>query len=346
MTHTKNKPGYVLTLTLALIALCMFISTYVFNKGFVFVRFSHTMIEREKARQLAYGGVQLAISQLAAFEKKPEKEKKDEKAAAPASDGASLLKTLLPILNKPQKFTLKQPIDGINGTISITLGSEEGKININRLYDFEKHAFVGEGQASGDMKKMFQELFTLIKEKNGADLFADFEKFLKERKYPLNDPSELLKVKGFDVFKQDIFYDPTMAKTRDEKDKIFLNDVFTVASSKKEIEPWLFSNSLITLLNLKPEKPSEELLKNFKEQADWKNDWNKVLKPFYGVEFNALPKTIAALLNPAFNPQMFNVLSQATVGKVTVTLFVLLEREKSADKNAAPSIHIRGVYLV
>ena len=75
----------------------------------------------------------------------------------------------------------------------MVIGSEEGKININRAYDFEKHAFIGEGQPNGDMKQVFQDLFELIKDTLNADLFADFERFLKERKYPLNDVTELLK---------------------------------------------------------------------------------------------------------------------------------------------------------
>ena len=86
----------------------------------------------------------------------------------------------------------------------LVLGSE-GKININRLYDFEKHHFLNEGQPQDDMKKMFQELFGLIKEQIQADFFTDFEKFLKERKYPLNDVTELLNIKGFDVFKNTCF---------------------------------------------------------------------------------------------------------------------------------------------
>jgi len=355
MMHKNNQSGYILAVTLALIALCMFISTYVFNKGFVFTRFSQTMVDREKARQLAYGGIQLAIGQLAIPPKKlekkaaPEPTKGAQAGAATESDVKNLLKAILPNLNKAQKFALKQSVDGINGTISITLGSEEGKININRSYDFDKHAFVGEGQPNGDMKKMFQELFALIKEKNNADLFADFEKFLKERKYPLNDVTELLKIKSFEVFKNDLYYDPNVqSKSDDQKQKIFLTDIFTLASSKKEIDPWLFSDSMMVLLNLKQAKaPSaDDMLKNFKEQNDWKNDWNKIFKPIYDVEFNALPKSIATLLNPTFAPKIFSVLSQATVNKVTVSIWAILEYEKGTGKDAAPMVHIRNVYLI
>lgn len=355
MTNTNNRPGYILMLTLALIALCMFISTYVFNKGFVFARFTHTMVDREKARQLAYGGIQLGMSQLvvepAKKEQGKEKEEKPKegKPAQEPSESARLLKVVLPLLNKPQKFTLKQAIEGVNGTLVLTLGSEEGKININRLYDFEKHKFLGEGQPNGDMKKVFQEIFALIKEKVNADLFADFEKFLKERKYPLNDVTELLKIKSFALFKNTLYFDPGAQSADPQKETIYLTDIFTVHSSKKEIEPWLLSNSLLILLKLKQnnEKPpaTEELLKGFKEQSDWKNDWNKIFKPLYGVDFNGLPKAIAGLLNPVFGPKIFNLLSQATVGKVPIGIFSILDREKGSGA-AASAMHVRAVYLV
>lgn len=345
------KPGYILAFTLAMMALFMFIATYVSNKGLIFSSFSKTMVDREKARQLAYGGIQLAISQLsvtASADAKAMADKQDEK-----SDGKLLLKSILPNLGRVQKFNLKQNIEGITGTLGILLTSEEGKININRMYDFEKHKFVGEptpgskqeAKEETNMRKMMQDLFGQIKEQIGVDLFADFEKFLKERKYPLNDVTELLTIKGFDVFKNNIFYDPTV----EQKGKInlYLTDIFTVNSSKQSIEPWLISNSLGSLLKLQrdPEKAPavDELLKNFKDKSDWKNDWNKSLKNLYGMEFNALPKFVTGILNPAFDPRVFSVFSYATVGNITVRLIALLERERT-DK--AVEVKIRNVYLL
>ena len=349
MMHTKNQSGYILMLTLALISLAMFMSVYIFTKGFTFSRFGKTMVDREKARQLAYGGIELAKSLLATVEKQPanqEQQKKEAaaKTTAASSDGAQLLKAVLPNLNKLQKFTLKQQIEGINGTLSLAIGSEEGKININRLYDFEKHEFVGQGQPNGDMRALFKELFALINEKVKVDLFPAFEKFLKERKYPLNDVTQLLTIPGFENFKYNLFYDPA-----GKQDTIYLTDIFTLASSKKEIEPWLFSSSIKTLLQIKNQKEKisiDEVLKTFKEQNDWKNDWNKVMQPLYGIDYNSLPKGIAGLLNPAFGPKVFSVLSQATVSSVTVTVWAILEREKGSGKDAVPIVHVRKVYLL
>lgn len=349
MNSTHNKPGYILALTLALMALFMFLATYVSNKGLIFSSFAKTMIDREKARQLAYGGIQLAISQLAVQEENEKQEEKPEQSP----NGKQLLKVILPNLGRLQKFNLKQNIEGVTGAIGIMITSEEGKININKMYDFEKHKFIGESmpgskqEAKDDanMKKMLQELFTQIREQTGADLFAEFEKFLKERKYPINDVTELLAIKGFDVFKNNIYNDPSADQ---KKSNLYLADIFTISSSKQSIEPWLISESLGSLLKLQrnSEKISiDELLKTFKDKSDWKNDWNKSLKNVYGIEFAALPKYIVSLLNPAFNPKIFSVFSYATIGSVTVRLIALLEREE-AGKNERAEVKIRNIYLL
>lgn len=336
------KPGYILMLTLATIALCMFISSYVFNRAFVFDRLSRTMINREKSRALTYGGIQLGMSQLAGGPN-DQKEQKSEGQQKASSDNQQLIKAILPILHKAQKYQLKQAIEGIDANITLVLSSEEGKVNINRAYDFNAHKFIGEGQPSGDMKAVFKELFGLINKKLKVDLFEDFEKFLKDRKYPLNDVTELLAIKSFEVFKNNVFFNPM---AQEASDKVFLTDIFTVNSSKKEIDPWLLSHSMKVLLQLNVNTNAEDLLKNFKEQADWKNDWGKIFTPVYGRDFTALPKSIAAVLNPQFSPKIFSILSQATVAQIPVTTLAVLERTKATAANASAHIAIRATYAL
>lgn len=304
--------------------------------------------------QLAQGGIQLALSQIAGESVKKEQSKTEpakgaqagKTAEPPASEGKQLLKTLLPIFNKFQAFTLKQSIEGVNGSIALLIGSEDGKININAMYDFDKHKFVGEGNPQNDMKKTMQEIFNALKERTGFDLFAEFEKFLKERKYPLNDVTELLTIKGFEIFKNEIFEEQGTPKT-DKKPKIYLADLFTVSTSKAQIEPWLLSDSVLALLNLKrdKEKSVDDLLKNFKDRSDWKNDWAKALKPLYNIDYTALPKGIAALFNPTFAAKTFSVLSIGTVGGISVRLLAIVERSKSGAEGATKMI-IRKVTVI
>ena len=341
----RNESGYILMLTLAVITLCMFLSAYVYNRGLIFTKFSGTMIDREKSRQLAYGGIELAKGLLAVkVEKAKEEAGKPNQAQSAQSDNAQLLKTILPILNKPQQWNLKQAVEGVNGTLVIMLASEEGKININKSFDFEKHTFMGEGQQTGDMKVFFQELFGLINKKMNVDLFAPFEKFLKERKYPLNDVTQLLTISEFQVFKNQVFFDPVAALQDTQKEKIYLTDLFTIFSIKKEIDPWLLSESVKNVYGLKTQKVNlEEILKNFKEQANWKNDWAKSLGLLYGIEYTALPKSFAALLSPLFAPKVFSAFSYAQVKNMPIALWAILEREKTGQEL---QMAIRKLYVL
>lgn len=351
-----NQPGYILALTLAFISMLMFLGAYVANKGLVFSSYSRTVINREKAAQLARGGIQLALSQIAgepvvrqkdAPAAQKEAQKNDKRSAEQPTDGKQVLKQLLPVLNKPQTFTLKQSIEGINGTVAIAIGSEEGKINLNAIYDFDKHKFIGEGNAQGDMKKMMQEVFTLIKERTGADLFSEFEKYLKERKYPLNDVTELLMIKGFEVFRNTVFLDPFAPLRTDKKQPVFLTDLFTVESARSGIEPWLLSPSLLAVMNLKrgTEKSIEDLLKTFKERTDWKTDWANSLKNLYAVDYAALPKGISSLFTAAFEPQFFNVVSEGTVGGISVRMLAIIERTKPGQDGKA-GVFIRKITVL
>lgn len=349
-----NQPGYILALTLAFISMLMFLGAYVANKGLVFSSYSKTMINREKATQLAYGGIQLALSQIAGEPIKKEAPKNEQKGASAGktpqqneSDGKQLLKQLLPVFNKPQTFTLKQSIEGINGTVAIAIGSEEGKINLNAIYDFDKHKFVGEGNPQNDMKKMMQEVFNLIKERTGADLFAEFERHLKDRKYPINDVTELLSLKGFDVFRNAIFFDPFTSGQKDKKQPLFLTDLFTVSASRAGIEPWFLSPSVLAAMNLKrdSEKSVDDLLKNYKDRVDWKTDWANSLKNLYSVDYGAIPKGIASLFTAAFEPKFFNVISLGTVGGISVRILAIIERIKPGQDGKA-QVFIRKVTVL
>src|SRR5690606_18056883 len=99
----------------------------------------------------------------------------------------------VPRINRWQTFSLTEEKDGINGTIQICLMSEEGKININRIYDFEKKKFIGEGNKQEDWKILLQEIFNQIeKQANTKGLFEAFTAFLKKQDGPLDDVTQLL----------------------------------------------------------------------------------------------------------------------------------------------------------
>ncbi|HZW61488.1 MAG TPA: hypothetical protein VFF04_04660, partial [Candidatus Babeliales bacterium] len=243
-----KKPGYILVLTIMIIGLSVVIITYVNNKVTAYSPFAQGFVEREKAHELALAGVQIAMSQLAGVPQaatKSEGQKQDEAT----KDSIALLKTILPVKNQWQEFALTKARDGVTGTIQICLVSEDGKIDINELYDFEKQQFVQEEGI--DVKKGLQVLFaTVEKASDGKDLFQAFEKFLKDRQYKLQDVTELLTIKEFEVFKRSVFYEPpgTVSSEKQEKRPVYLTDIFTVWSGSMQLEPWLLSHSLGVLL--------------------------------------------------------------------------------------------------
>lgn len=323
--------------------------SYLVQKNIVFSSFTKTMIDREKARQLAYSGIHLAMSQLAMAseqEKKEEQSKEQGKPVATCSDGKQFIKTMYTILNTWQDFSLKRSIDGIDGKISIAIGCEDGKINLNSVYDFKEHKFVGEGKAEGDMKKIMQLIFAQLKEQTNVDMFDEFEKFMKEREYPLNDVTELLLIKNFDWFKDKLFYEPSREK---KTAPLYLTDLFTIWTNQPGFDLWLLSPSLQQLFGFK--KPdtinTEELLKLFKDSISLPQDGINIVKALYNADYNKIAKTISPLIRTTFEPKVFSVVSYGTIGAVTVRLLALVERVKKESKEATGyTLSIRKIYSI
>ncbi|MFC1845564.1 hypothetical protein ACFLX2_00375 [Candidatus Dependentiae bacterium] len=350
MNDRAQQPGYVLIFTLMLITLIVALVTSMANKSSVHSFYLKTMIDREKAKMLALSGVQIAVSQLATMHESSEPEveaqvaKQEEKKEDSSQEEAkNFLINLLPVLNRWQTFNLTQKNDAITGKINVCIGCEEGKIDLNQLFDFVKKEFVNQGKKEKDYRKFMEEVFGKIQEIVGGDgLFDKFENFLKERQTELYDPTELLTIKEFDRFKDKIFFEPETISSEDKvqvKQTIYLNDIFTLWSFQQELNPWLLSHSLKIMLGIKEEEKKEEreqeekrlqkTLEEFKVEAKWPNSWNNMLKPLYGIDFDSLPKEMKTAMGTKFEPTVFSVLSYGTVGDVTQKLFMILERIKS-----------------
>lgn len=352
MNQKRNNHGYIMIFTLLIIGAAMMIVTYIGHRGSFYLPFSSMIIAREKAKMLALGGVQVAIAQLAQSDKKDEKGKAQEDKTEPTQEGEEaatekpaqtkqipekeFLIRILPTLNRWQHFDLKEETDGIDARLSICLMSEEGKINLNRIIDLKKHVIKGTEQKG--WKAALPELFKGIERvAGGGELLPAFEKIVKELQFPFNDSTELITRKEFNHFKDILFYQPLSAKG---KDKIYLTDIFTVWSNSDTIEPWLLSDSMISILALsrgeiddakKRKEQVEGLLKNFKVRSNWQQDWDTIFKPIYGKELRSLPKNIDSILSTRFEPRFFSARVHATVADVTQMLFVILERVKSAQ---------------
>lgn len=359
INHRNNhqRAGYVMILTLIIVSLSVVLATYLARRSTIFNAFASTAIKREKAKMLALSGIQIAMSQLASTPEKDETKDKDQKAKKSPSDkfDKHLLKTILPTLNRWQTFILKEEVDGVDGKIKIVLSSEEGKIDINQIYDFKEDKFVGEGQKDKDYKEAMETLFARIAQLSGGkNLFADFEKFLNDRKRKVHDVTELLTSKNFAAFKDTLFYVPREKEGAAER-PVYLADIFTTWSPKKTVEPWLMSDSMLAILEIdratagdvdKRRESVREWLQGFKKDPEWRTDWDNVLKPVYGKDFNSFSKGIHFILNTHFEPTVFSVLSYGEFESVGQRLLAIVQRiKKKADNGDAQfEIKIRKLY--
>ena len=135
----------------------------------------------------------------------------------------------------------------------------------------------------------------------------------------------MLHAKNFDLFKDALFYRPKDTQKKTDTEPVYLADIFTTWSFKNSIEPWLFSDSWLAILNLPRATPTDidkrresvrEWLKEFKEKSEWSTDWKKIIEPVYTKDFNSLSKSIHFMLGKNFEATFFSIVSSAEVDSV------------------------------
>lgn len=252
----QNQPGYILILTLMVLGLATAVITRMFYQTSAFVPLSNLAIKRQKAQNLALAGVQMALSKLngpqvdmrpeqednnASKNNKPDVDQETAKTKQ-KSKQAVFIERILPALNRWESFNLHEDSDGIDGNIKICLACEDGKINLNQLYDFTKHEFkdTGTRMVSGNrVERFLQDNANIFKNLAGqetkkedspsmlflqhvfnrlgnftqnqiepARAYSALCNFLKERSYQLIDVTELLNIPELGYFNQHIFYEP------------------------------------------------------------------------------------------------------------------------------------------
>ncbi len=366
----KQQNGFIIPLVLMLLSVIIVLATSIYQKGSLFVPFMQVVKEREHAKMLALSGVQVAMSQLAspakfaagtqktsqASDTKKEADQKDspQKQESAEQQAQNLLSQLLPTINQWQEYPIKKDIDGIEGTIKIALSCEEGKIDLNRIYDFARKKFVGEGQPRGDWKKILEFVCQRIQKqmKISDNLFESFEKFFKQRHSKINDATELLPLNGFKPFARSLFYDPSSQKS---KEQLYLLDIFTAYGSAK-LQPWLLSRSVQDIFEFKSGTKSEKqkkqemiqsLIKKLKPITNVSQEWNAIFQPLYGIEFKRLHKGLEAFFDGSFDPKIFSVVSYGVVGKVTQRIYAILERVRHVTKDKTwYDVKVRKFYWI
>lgn len=350
----KRQQGYILIVVLMILSLAMMLVTQLYRQGFVQSKFDKLMIEREQARLLAFSGIECARSELM-YQPQEKDEKKpataaDGKQAAPKKDPNAAFKRMLPLLNRWQTFALKKETDGLNGSIKICVMSEAGKIPLNVWFDFKQRKFLNEGK-DGDTKVYLQQIFTKLKTDGGQkDLFAPFEKYLKNKDTFLQDITQLLTIKEFrELFWNTQFYEPPTANDS-AKRPVYLMDLFTLWGSSAQMSAWSLSDSVLSVLGLQRvqlndvEKRSKLITTFFskKESAPTalKDLWDAFFKDLYNKDFSGLPTGSDKILKTEFDSKVVSVLSYGTVGKVTYKLYGILQQVEKGEEKEYKLIHL------
>jgi hypothetical protein len=333
-----KKSGYVLLLTLLLLSLSIAMVTRLVTPVVARYQQSGLFIKQEKARQLALGGIQLVLSALNAPLQKVE-EKKDEK------EQQNLFKIhILEMLNRWQTISLKEKEEGIEGKIELYVSSESGKINLNTLYDFEKKSFIKSGPFDG--QKIIQWVGDRLKDQLGGINFTEvLNNFLKAHQGPLDDVTELIKIKELHFFANRLFVEPL--ENKDTK-SVFLTDIFTVQGNTPLLQPLQLSSSLSNLLGLTPlikseeaEKEAKLLVQHIKPAMNWQIEWNKVIAPLMGKDYASLSDEMRTLFSSEFEAHAFSVVSYGNVDDVTQKICAIIEKNTVAEKE---SFMIKKIY--
>jgi hypothetical protein len=338
-----KKPGYILVLSLMLVSVAVALITSVVQRAVSYQRQARLVLDREKARTLALGSIQIALAQLSLVlppENKPSNgpnqgyakpvENPQQAEEVKQTPQQRWFGQLLPIVNAWQQFSLTQEKDGIDGTIQLHISCEQGKLGINQLLPMvEAPQKPTNGYAQGDKKPLHAAINELVAPAVGnGQFFTTVQQLKKQLGRSFEDPTELLKDKGMQTaFQGKIVLTPDK---KPDRQTIYLTDLFTIYPGSGRINPWFISNSLGSLLGFTIKdgpRDIKELVKNFKPFMQWQGVWDKLLMPFYGKSYASLPKEITTLFSLQFEATAFFVVSYVTVGGITQRLAALLERD-------------------
>ena len=358
----NNSSGFVLLFVVMMLSVITMLTQQLLRSVMVGSMFDKTMIARERAEILALGGVQVAIA-LLSKDKAPLKSGTTQEAVAaekpdPVKDTKLFLTKILPILNRWKIFELTEKEDGIAATLKICISCEEGKLNLNEIFDFSTNSF----------KPEFEPLVTALEIDNKHQVIKFLTEYFKKRKKKLDDLSELMVIPEF--AKLDVFYQPPEPIKKEDKEEqkkarnIALFDIFTIEGTQSKMQPLLFSDGLNAVFGLK--RPAAEDTIKMKDKfklvidqysTDWCKDWIKtwdVLRPITQAQ-GALAQQFTKLFAQEFEPSLFSVLSLGIVDGVEQRLLAIIKKvEKKpdvesaapeAEKNKAPTTEFKIVKI-
>ncbi len=340
-----KKQGSVLLFSLLILSALVALSQQLIQNIFVGARFDATMINREKAELIALSGINVAIALLNEpfITKKHDIKEIETKTASPFMKQIS---SLLPLLNQWRTFPLTYDLDGIDGSLSLCITSEEGKIPLMQAYDLKTHTFKPPFDAL--IKKIpFSKKPKSLESKHNSQEKKDLIitdaliTFFKQRNRPLDDISELYSI---DLVTQlPLFYNPPFIVPTESKKKIkiplaelALQDIFSLHNKQNQLHPLLLTDGVKALLEVgRVEQISfekrKEIFKPFfeKYQEQWSNDWINNWKNLQLLHSQS-PKSLGVfkdIFTTKFEPTTFSVLSSGIVNGIEQRICAIITKD-------------------
>ena len=324
--HKSN--GSALLITLLFLGVICALAQKLVTSSLLTTRMLSQEISSTEAKILALNGLTLACAQL-------QNAHKGNKKQSPDDPKKNFLMNILPTLNRWQSFKLSSELDGMNGTIKICIGCEEGKLPVNDLIDLENKTI---NKPYAPLLKNFQEIVA----KKNTSLISKITNFFLKQTTPLEDPTQLNK-----AFAQDLFPDPTQPlvtkKTAPAPPQLPWLDLFSCWNQTGKINPLFLSKSTCLALKLKnpfnkpiDDKAEKDIYPRIAETVskewgtDWKKNWS-ILAPLYGADQQMSPE-ITSLLSEAVEPSVFCVLSCGVVRGIEQRLYAIGNLKKSLNE--------------
>lgn len=318
------RRGFIMPLALILMALALALIARV--ALLVNAEKSHmrTSVLRTKAELLAQGAVPVVAALLTGEKKKKTGDTEKKVDAEPPLLGLCMY------MNRWQRFQFTAERDGFSGEIAVYITAEPGKIDLNRLYDFEKKEYRSDGNFDG--KKFLEWLSERLESFTPERSFADiFDELVKKRKEPFTDVGELGAHTALARFARWPTQPQKEQKDGEEaKPQPALYDLFTVASPAA-LSLGVASESVAFLASMKSPaartKDDGEKIHALAQSLEKPIDaaaWNTVLAPLTGKEYTNIPRELAAAAHGVLKHPVVSVVIESIVEDVRYACAVIL----------------------
>jgi hypothetical protein len=330
-----HREGYILILAVGMIAIMSITAMRMITDWMSFQQIESVLFAREQAKQYAWSGIQIAMSQITEQLPKPE-DKKISESELIFKKQLFELRKVMTITSRWQTITFNDEHDGMAGSCTIYIACEQGKLNPFALAQMalsEKNAEQSQKKSlqqsnaapsRSPVQVIRQELQRVLAQRGiTVDVLGRLMSFFEKRNNEsLDDVTELLTDEQLKPLNEVLFLSP-------DRDWALM-DFFSIQHTSKVLQAWALSVSVAALDRLKAiGKPNEEDMKKIgdtvQQQRQAKETWDLVLQSLYHKQIS--PEWYN-LLNTRFEADIFSVISYGTYRDVMVKLYAIVQRIK------------------